>query len=313
MFSNKSKNARAKASANRLAEKLEGRGYIRSPAVSAAFRNVPRHLFVPEVSVEQAYQDEVVPLQGSQKSGTSSSGASSASQPAIVATMLEQLDLEPGANVLEIGAASGNNAALMANIVGKKGRVSTLEIDEELVRRARRSLDEAGFERVEIVHADGSEGYPESAPYDRIILTAAAADIAPAWHEQLSPDGRLVLPLELWSGLQVCVAFELAGDHLEGVAAQWCGFVRLQGRSSFDDAEHAGESVGKQAQRGRTFSESTLEARLRALRTVSMSTSLPFPEWFGIRAYPQEVSHEPGESEVCIDRPSYQFIIEHHK
>lgn len=312
MFSRKSKNARANAranaSANRLAQELEDKGYIHSPAVSTAFRNVPRHLFVPEVSVKEAYKDEVVPLQTSQ-----TSGASSVSQPAIVATMLEQLELEEGANVLEIGAASGYNAALLASIVGKKGRVSTLEVDNELACRVRESLDKAGFTGVEVAHADGSAGHPENAPYDRIILTAAAADMAPAWHEQLSPGRRLVLPLELWPSLQVCVAFELAGDHLEGVAAHWCGFVRLQGRSSFDYAERAGESVENQARRGRTFSESTLEARLRAIRTVSMSTSLPFSEWFEIRAYPQEVSHEPGESEVCIDRPSYRFIIEHHK
>lgn len=198
----------------------------------------------------------------------------------------------------------------MASIVGKNGQVTTLEIDDGLVRRASESLREAGFGNVEVIHADGSAGHPDNAPYDRIILTAAAADIAPVWHEQLSPDGRLVLPLELWPGLQICVAFELAEDCLEGLAANWCGFVRLQGGAGFEDSENADEGLRKPSEQGRSYSESTLEARLRALRTVSMSTSLPFPEWFGIRAYPQEVGHEPVEGEVSVDRPSHRFIIE---
>ncbi len=303
MFSRKSKNDPA----NRLAEELEDRGYIHSPAVSAAFRNVPRHLFVPEVPFEQAYKDEVIPLQTSEKSG-----ASSASQPAIVATMLEQLELEAGARVLEIGAGSGYNAALMAEIVGKKGQVSTVEIDAGLARRTRERLDAAGFGGVEVVQADGREGYPEHAPYDRIILTAAASDIAPVFYEQLSSDGRLVLPLELWSGLQVCVAFELTDDHLQGVAAHWCGFVRLHAGSGSESEENdPGESSDEHSRQSRGYPEITLEARLRALRTVSMTTRLPFPEWFGLRAYPHGADYEPREGEVAIDRPCHRFIIEH--
>ncbi len=153
---------------------------------------------------------------------------SSSSQPAIMAIMLEQLGLQPGQRVLEIGTGSGYNAALIAQIVGDGGQVTTIDIDEDLVVSARKRLAAAGFARVEVLCADGALGHAEGAPYDRIILTVGAWDIAPAWLEQLSQEGRLVLPLSL-RRVQKSVAFERRNEHLESVSAEDCGFMRLRG------------------------------------------------------------------------------------
>jgi SAM-dependent methyltransferase len=108
-------------------------------------------------------------------------------QPAIVAVMLEQLGLEPGQRVLEIGAGTGQTAALMAHIVGESGQVITLDIEPDLVSSAREHLAAAGLARVQVVCADGAYGLPEAAPFDRIILTVGSPDITTAWREQLRP------------------------------------------------------------------------------------------------------------------------------
>src|SRR4030081_2626179 len=109
--------------------------------------------------------------------------------------MLEQLDLRPGHHVLEIGAGTGYNAALMARIVGPAGAVTAVDIDEDLIARAAVHLAEAGVSGVELVAADGALGYPTGAPYDRIVLTVGSSDIRPEWVAQLGPGGRLLLPL----------------------------------------------------------------------------------------------------------------------
>src|SRR5260370_10612778 len=145
-----------------------------------------------------------------------------------MAIMLEQLALQPGQRVLEIGAGTGYNAALIAQIVGKSGQVVTVDIDEDVASSARQQLAAAGFDRVDVRCADGGFGYPEAAPYDRIILTASAWDIAPAWVQQLSTACRLVVPLSLRQ-VQQSVAFERHQDHLESVAVADCGFMPLRG------------------------------------------------------------------------------------
>jgi protein-L-isoaspartate(D-aspartate) O-methyltransferase len=130
--------------------------------------------------------------------------------------------------VLEVGAGSGYNAALMAHIVGELGQVIAVEIDRDLADAAREHLAAAGAHRVQVVCADGGYGYPGAAPYDRIVLTVGAWDIAPAWWKQLKPGGRLVLPLSLPGG-QKSIAFEWVGDHLSSLSVHDCGFVRLRG------------------------------------------------------------------------------------
>ena len=206
-----------------LIDQLKQIDCLHTPSVEAAFRAVPRHLFLPDVPLDQVYSNESIPTK--QRQGLP---ISSSSQPAIMAIMLEQLGLEPGHRVLEIGAGTGYNAALMAHIVGDTGHVVTIDIDEDLVTGAREHLAAAGLRNVTIVCGDGGVGYPSAAPYDRIILTVGAWDVAPAWHAQLHPRGRLVLPLSL-KGPQRSVAFEQANGYLTSVSVADCLFIRLRG------------------------------------------------------------------------------------
>ena len=206
-----------------LIDSVKAKGFIRSSRVEAAFRAVPRHLFLPDLSAQEVYQDKAIITKS-----VNGRFVSSSSQPTIMAIMLEQLDLHEGQRVLEIGAGTGYNAALIAHIVGETGHVVTIDIDEDIVEGARTHLASAGFERVQVVCADGGLGFPDAAPYDRIILTVNAGDITPAWHEQLAADGRILLPLSV-RGPQVAVAFKRVGDHFESVSIQPCGFVGLRG------------------------------------------------------------------------------------
>lgn len=206
-----------------LVEELKNRGCIHTLSVEAAFAGVLRHLFVPEAPLEEVYSDRVIPT----KQDQDGQWLSSSSQPAIMTIMLEQLNLKPGHKVLEIGAGTGYNAALMAHIVGETGQVITVDIDQDLVDVAREHLVTAGFDKVQVVCADGGYGYAEAAPYDRIILTVGAWDIAPSWWEQLKPDGRLVLPLDIAG--QKSIAFEQKDDHLLSLSVRDCGFIPLRG------------------------------------------------------------------------------------
>ena len=184
---------------------------------------MPRDVFLPDVDIADVYTDRAFPTKHADGRPISSS-----SQPAIMAIMLEQLALEPGLRVLEIGAGTGYNAALLAQLVAPGGQVVTIDIDEDLVVAARQRLVSLGFDRVDVRCSDGGYGYPEGAPFDRIILTASAWDIAPSWFEQLAVGGRLVLPLSLRQ-VQQSVAFDRHEDHLESASVVDCGFMPLRG------------------------------------------------------------------------------------
>ena len=207
-----------------LVDQLKEQGLITTPLIEQAFLTVPRHLFLPGESLDRAYRDwSVIIRRGAEGQPTSSS-----SQPAIMAIMLEQLDLEPGQRVLEIGAGTGFNAALIASVVGPGGAVVTMDIQPDLVEHARECLDAAGYGWVQAVAGDGGYGYPEGAPYDRIILSVASSAIAPACREQLALGGRLVLPLALPGG-QKAVAFQRRGQELVSDSIKPCDFMVLQG------------------------------------------------------------------------------------
>jgi len=206
-----------------LVDALVRRGAITDPRVEAAFRAVPRHLFLPDVPLAETYRDQAIPTKT-----VDGEAISSSSQPEIMATMLEQLRLEPGLRVLEIGAGTGYNAGLMAHVLGETGTLVTMDIDDDIVDGARAHLAAAGVSRVQVVLGDGGLGYPDGAPYDRVILTVGAWDVAPAWWGDLRPGGRLVLPLTV-GGSQKSVAFVHAGDHLESDSVRDCVFMRLRG------------------------------------------------------------------------------------
>ena len=213
----------------RLATRVVASHRIGSERVAAALHAVPRHLFLPEQRPEAAYRDDAIVT----KRDEAGQPISSSSQPAIMAIMLDQLDLAPGHRVLEIGAGTGYNAALISHIVGPSGQVTSVDIDPELVATARGHLARAGFGDVNVVGADGAGGDPEHAPYDRIIATVGVSDLAPAWLAQATAPARIVVPLDV-RGTQLSVAFERADPAVPG--GPWtsrslapCGFMRMRG------------------------------------------------------------------------------------
>ncbi len=175
----------------RLVERLKMEGIIRSREVERAMLTVPRELFVPEHYREYAYVDSPLPIGHGQ----------TISAPHMVALMTELLNLKEGMKVLEIGTGSGYQAAVIAEIVAPKnsknpGKVISIERIPELAEFAKRNLARAGYlDRVKVIVGDGTLGYPPEAPYDRIIVTAAAPDIPKPLLEQLKPGGRMVIPV----------------------------------------------------------------------------------------------------------------------
>lgn len=206
-----------------LVEGLKKEGVISSSSVEAAFRAIPRHLFLPNVPMEEAYTNRAIVHKQIEGKWVSSS-----SQPSIMAIMLEQLDLRPGHKVLEIGAGTGYNASLMAHIVGETGQIVTIDIDEDIVQFAREHIGAAGYSNVKAITADGGFGFPEDALYDRIILSVSSPDITPAWWEQLIIGGRLVMPLQIVLS-QGSVAFEKHSAFFDSLSVVPCGFMSLRG------------------------------------------------------------------------------------
>ncbi|WP_405060322.1 methyltransferase, FxLD system [Kribbella sp. NBC_01505] len=208
-----------------MVDRIRGVGHASTPAVDAAMRTVPRHEFVPEASTEDAYADIAVVT----KRTDDGTALSCASVPAIVAMMLDQLQVQPGDRILEIGAGTGYNAALLAQLTGPGGSVTTVDIDADVTAGARRGLDATGNEQVHVVTRDGSLGASENAPYDRIIFTVGAWDLTPAFWEQLAPGGRLVVPLR-WRGQTRSIAFVRDGEALVSDSMELCGFVPMIGQ-----------------------------------------------------------------------------------
>jgi len=160
---------------------IKGRG-IKDKAVLDAMGKIPRHLFVGKSLMNKAYADHPLPIGEGQN----------ISQPYVVALMTEALHLKPADKVLEIGTGSGYQAAVLAEIVKE---VYTIEIRETLAATAAKRLKDLGYRNVKVKYADGYYGWKEHAPFDAIIITAAANHIPPPLLKQLNNGGRLILPL----------------------------------------------------------------------------------------------------------------------
>jgi len=162
-------------------QQIEARG-VEDPAVLAALRKVPRHEFVPEELRAVAYEDRPLPIGHDQ----------TISQPYIVAVMTELAHLRAGSKVLEVGTGSGYQAAVVHEITGG---VHSIEIVEPLAREAAETLRRLGYDEAVVRHGDGYRGWPEEAPFDAILVTAAPEQVPQPLLDQLAPGGRLVVPV----------------------------------------------------------------------------------------------------------------------
>jgi protein-L-isoaspartate(D-aspartate) O-methyltransferase len=194
---------------------IENRGVI-DPEVLAAMKAVPRHEFVPDEYLDQAYADHPLPIGHGQ----------TISQPYIVALMTESLQLEPGQRVLEIGTGSGYQAAVLAEM---NVEAYTIEIIPELVEAARTLLDDLGYANVVVLQADGYFGWEEHAPFDAIIVTAAPDHLPQPLANQLAEGGRLIVPIGPIGAVQTLWLFEKIEGELQATNLGGVRFVPLTG------------------------------------------------------------------------------------
>ncbi|MFI1621126.1 methyltransferase, FxLD system [Streptomyces lydicus] len=214
----------------RMADIVISKGWAPSPRVQAALREVPRHRFVPETRLETAYHDDLAVVTVRESPQTALSSVSAAW---LQADMIEQLRLEPGMTVLEVGSG-GYNAELLAHVLGERGRVVTVDVDPYVVHRTQRLCAEAGSGQVTADLGDGGLGAPGHVPangFDGIVITHNASDIAPAWREQLAEEARLVVPLEM-GGYTRSLTLVRRGDVLHCEHWTYCGFVRDRGAAA---------------------------------------------------------------------------------
>lgn len=147
--------------------------------------------------------------------------------------MLAHLRAQPGHRILEIGAGTGYNAALLATLVGSSGAVTTVDVDPDVAQQARDQLTLAGYHDISVITGDGALGHAATAPYDGIIVTAGSWDIQEAWWRQLADGGRLVMPLR-WRGQTRMAAFEHRDGRMISDGMTLCGFIPMRGEAVSD-------------------------------------------------------------------------------
>ena len=201
---------------------LRHRG-IRDERVLDAMFNVPRHEFVPPSLVRAAYDDRPLPL----------GEAETISQPYIVAAMTEAADVHPGDKALEVGSGSGYQADILAYL---GARVYTIERNAVLAQSARERLARLGYDGVQVITGDGSEGYPPAAPYEIILVTAAAPVVPSALLDQLADGGRLVIPVGDLRYQELLLNVKQAG-RIKTRLLDPCQFVPLIGKGGWPEKE----------------------------------------------------------------------------
>jgi protein-L-isoaspartate(D-aspartate) O-methyltransferase len=199
---------------------IEARG-IRNPRVLAAMREIPRHHFIPSAFDQPAYDDNPLPIGNGQ----------TISQPYIVALMTELLRPEASDNVLEIGAGSGYQAAILSRLVQ---RLTTIERISAVAILARKNLNSLGIQNVEVIEGDGTQGYPQNAPYNGIMVTAATPEIPKTLIDQLAEGGRLVAPVG-GRDLQELMTLEKQGDRMIPGYHGGVRFVPLIGKHGWEN------------------------------------------------------------------------------
>lgn len=214
----------------RLVESLKLYGYIRTPEVERAFLTVPREEFVPQELRKKAYVDAPLPIGQGQ----------TISAPHMVAIMTELLAPKVGDKVLEVGTGSGYQAAILAEIVNPDGRsggiVYTIERIPQLADFARRNLERTGYaDRVNVIVGDGTLGYESAAPYDKIIVTAAAPKIPSRLLHQLAEPGRMVIPVGSRLEQVLLLVDKEVGGKIKITESIPCVFVPLIGEDGWSD------------------------------------------------------------------------------
>jgi protein-L-isoaspartate(D-aspartate) O-methyltransferase len=167
-----------------LIKTIKDYGFLTNEKVESAFRTIPRHEFVVPSELARAYYNEPLSIMNNQ----------TISQPGVVSRMTEWLDVQDGQKILEIGTGSGWQTAILSYMVGN-GTVYSIERLPELVNFARENLEKLGLDNVHVILGDGSLGYPEKSPYDRIIITAACTEIPLPLLEQLDENGLIIAPV----------------------------------------------------------------------------------------------------------------------
>ncbi|ODS36876.1 protein-L-isoaspartate O-methyltransferase [Candidatus Altiarchaeales archaeon WOR_SM1_SCG] len=206
-----------------LIKHLISSGYLSKPEVIDAMLSVERHKFLPENYISEAYSDRPLPVMKGQ----------TISAPHIVAIMSELLDVKLNSKILEIGAGSGYQAAVLAEIA-KTGEIYTIERIKNLAEFAERNLKKCRYENVFVIAGDGTLGYEEKAPYDRIIVTAGAPGIPRALVEQLSDKGKMVIPAGR-RFYQNLIMIEKNEGRITKKNCGGCVFVPLIGKNGYPD------------------------------------------------------------------------------
>ena len=205
----------------KLVKHLKNAAYLNKPEVIKAVGSVPRHKFVPEPHRAQSYADHPLPIGYGQ----------TISAPHMVSLMAEKLDLEKGQKVLEVGGGSGYHAAVIGTIIGEAGHVYSVEIIPELVKWAKKAIKDVGLsDRVSVILGDGSAGYPDEAPYDRIFVACAAPDLPPPLAQQLKEGGRMLIPVDTGLGYQDLIMYTKEKGKLKVQNEGGCVFVPLVGK-----------------------------------------------------------------------------------
>ena len=247
---------------------LKANQCLKSERLEHAVRAVPRQWFVDRMHTQSRYfrlinvntsrptKHQLERIYSDEALLSHRDPPSSTSQPSLVMDMLETLDVRPGARVLEIGAGTGWNAALMAHLVESSGSVISIDNQPDVARSARRHIKRTGLKNVHVVTGDGANGHPKAAPYDRLITTVSCPDVFPAWLQQLKPGGIAVITLSELPGESWCLMLKLrkAKTHLTGEVVSLPGFMLFTGKHSSPPTasqaqqrldEHTGAKVRK--------------------------------------------------------------------
>jgi protein-L-isoaspartate(D-aspartate) O-methyltransferase len=244
-------------------DELKAAGAFGSAATERAFRTVPRHRLLETFYYRDAgtrrtiehdpghpRRDDLALIYADSALATrhiDGMPASSTSQASLMAKMLDLLELGEGLKILEVGAGTGYNAALLAEILGDQRLVVTVDVLQDVVDQTRRLLAGAGYPRIQVLLRDGFEGVPEQAPFDRIVATVGCSDLSPHWAEQLADDGVMLVPLAHASGHPLVLARK-DGAALRGRMVLRTGFIPVRGPLHIEDMWSLGVRVAHPAE-----------------------------------------------------------------